>query len=68
VNPEFDSRPTKSKRTIGVGYNDKGTLPESWKPKADCYQDLALHNKLMSRRHAYQVFEEEYIYYLCSSY
>lgn len=66
VNPLNDSRPLAPKRTIGVGYSDKGTLPESWKPKTEAFQDNALHNKLMKRREAYQYLEGEYIEYLCS--
>ena len=38
------------KRVIGVGYNDKGNLSESWKPGSDPYRDDALHTLLLLRR------------------
>lgn len=64
VNVEFDKRPISSRRTIGVGYNDKGTLPESWKPKAESFQDQQLHNKILARREIYRLIEEEYVEWL----
>lgn len=64
LNPIYDTRSVKSQRTVGVGYNDKGTLPESWKPKAEAFQDQKLHNQIIQRRTIYQQLENEYLEWL----
>lgn len=66
-NIEWLPKNVKPKKTIGVGYNDKGTLPESWKPKTNDYQDDVLHELILLRREAYSITEFKYSEYLLSS-